>query len=362
MSCFGHPWAWRFLFLLFLSLSWIHPARAESSPVNGRQDSVPHRVVLLAPQSSGEVTTEALARVKGELAAAGFEVVMGLHDGQANPRVEVESSVRALGALAALAVVYGEKGGPDAAMVELWVSELLDERTTVQRLTVDRETGGRGAAVLAVHAVDLLRAALAEYWILPEKPVAVAKTTPAAPPAAPPARQPWRGLGMEAGAAAAFPFGAMPATWAPLLKLSYGGPERAAFATLSLSGLGSTADRRGTTGAVHITQGFATLGAGVMFRRGHIFEPVLCASAGAYRLHAQGTGDYPNTGRHGDLWSVLTGAGAGLEIRLGRHFGFLVESLAFATWPQTVVRIADAEVARAGRVSLMLDGGLVGRL
>jgi hypothetical protein len=314
----------------------------------------------LVPQAPGDVTTEALARVKGELAAAGFEVVMGMHDGQADPRVEVEDSVRALGALAALAVVYGAEGGTDAETVELWVSERLDERTTVQRLTVDRAAGGRGAAILAVHAVDLLKAALAEYWLFPAAPVAAPK--PAAAPPQPPKRRPLQGLALEAGALAMFSFGAMPATWAPLLKLSYGVPDRAGFVALALSSMGSAVDRRGATGTVHITQEFASLEAGVMFRRGRLLQPVLSASAGAYHLHGQGDGQYPNMGRYGDYWSFVTMAGAGLELRLGRHLGFLVEAHAFASWPQTVVRIADAEVARAGRVSLMLEGGLVGRL
>src|SRR5882672_10394569 len=58
-----------------------------------------HRVVLLNPLAPDEITLEAITRIRGELNAAGFDVIPVQHRSGAEPREELESAARDVGAL-----------------------------------------------------------------------------------------------------------------------------------------------------------------------------------------------------------------------------------------------------------------------
>ena len=135
------------------------------------------RVVLVVPEAPGAVATEALARVRGELGAARFEV-----ETDTSPTTSIgarRSSGRSgkADARAAFGIFFG------SGVAEIWVSDSVSGRTVVQTLPLSTAAPERRAAVLAVKAVDLLKATLAEVWV-------ASPTAPAPTPAAPPAPTP----------------------------------------------------------------------------------------------------------------------------------------------------------------------------
>ncbi len=133
------------------------------------------RVVLVVPEAPGAVATEALARVRGELQAARFEVETDVVGNNVERRATVERALRKAEARASFGIFFG------SGVAEIWVSDSVSGRTVVQTLPLSAAAPERRAAVLAVKAVNLLKATLAEVWVA--TPIAPA---PAAPPPAPP--------------------------------------------------------------------------------------------------------------------------------------------------------------------------------
>src|SRR5580704_3833921 len=144
---------------LLAALALAAPARAESA----------RRVVLVVPEAPGAVATEALARVRGELGAARFEVETDVVANNVDRRATVERALRKADARAAFGIFFG------SGVAEIWVTDSVSGRTVVQTLPLSVAAPERRATVLAVKAVDLLKATLAEVWV----------ATPIAPPPAP---------------------------------------------------------------------------------------------------------------------------------------------------------------------------------
>src|SRR5580698_1688616 len=155
-------------FGLIVMVVLILTARARAEPAR--------RVVLVIPGAIGPVATEALTRVRGELQAARFEVITEVVAADVDRRAAVEREVRRGNARAAFGIFFG--GGS----AEIWVTDAATGRSAVQTLPLDAASPERRAAVLAVKAVDLLKATLAEIWINPPvAPLPVPTPVPVAP-------------------------------------------------------------------------------------------------------------------------------------------------------------------------------------
>ena len=76
-----------------------------------------YRVVLLKPTVTDDVTSDALARVHGELTAAGFEVSILAQDPALDVRSALETVGRELDPIAAFAIVRAAGGNT----AEIWV-------------------------------------------------------------------------------------------------------------------------------------------------------------------------------------------------------------------------------------------------
>ena len=143
---------------LLAALTLAATVRAESA----------RRVVLVVPEAPGAVATEALARVRGELGAARFEVETDVVANNVDRRATVERALRKADARAAFGIFFG------SGVAEIWVSDSVSGRTVVQTLPLSSAAPERRATVLAVKAVDLLKATLAEVWL----PAPVSPTAP----------------------------------------------------------------------------------------------------------------------------------------------------------------------------------------
>src|SRR5690242_15198461 len=99
-------------------------------------------VILLRPPAVDELTREALSRITGELTAARFRVVIFPLDTGVDPIDQVETVGRDLDPVAAFALV--REAGESPGTIELWISDRLAERTTIQRMRVQEAAPAGG--------------------------------------------------------------------------------------------------------------------------------------------------------------------------------------------------------------------------
>jgi len=317
---------------------------------NSSDAALERRVVLLRPTTTDEVTTMALARIKGELIAAGFEVTVVPQRDELPSRSVVETAASELNPLAVFAIFHDRSKVGTSSTAEIWVSDRLVDRTSVERMRLDNDEPGRGATVLAVRAVELLKASLAEFWTVPERP----RPPPAPPEQRVPTAKPLaavrrpavsEGVAAQAAFGMLYSFGEIGPVWTPLLALAYGTADGIG-ARMTIGGLGSDAILETAEGTARIEQQFATLEGFVMSRWDGSVQVFVSAGAGAYRAAVEGTGVYPYRGKTGQSWSLLTGAGFGVAAEVYPHIAFIVEGEAFWAWPPAVVRIANTDAGR----------------
>jgi hypothetical protein len=307
------------------------------------------RVVLLRPSAADEVTAMALTRIKGELIAAGFEVTMVPQREELPARHAVENAAPELKPLAVFAIFHDPAKIGTSSLAEIWVSDRIVDRTSVERMRLDSDEPERGATVLAVRAVELLKASLAEFWTTPQAAPTRAPLRPRAAPAESPAvaRQPALNEGVAAQAAFGmlYSFGEIGPVWTPLLGVSYG-TRSGIGARMTFGGLGSDAIVETAEGTARIDQQFGTLEAFVTSRWRGSVQAFASAGVGTYRVGARGTAVEPYRGKSGQAWSLLTGAGVGIAVEVYPQVALIIEGQGWWAWPPTTVRIFDTDVGR----------------
>ncbi len=383
---------------LLAALTLASTLRAESA----------RRVVLVVPEAPSAVATEALARVRGELGAARFEVETEVVANTVDRRATIEGALRQADARAAFGIFFG------SGVAEIWVSDSVSGRTVVQTLPLSTAAPERRAAVLAVKAVDLLKATLAEVWV-PAPPVAAPPSTthtapaatheaepagspathePAAPtpapgalepPTSPPPRVEVTGGGQSApavpgeGAPSANEGGSRRAlgrrldlavgagwigagsisTWAPLLAVAaYSGH---AGARLIATGFGSSAELTQSAGSARLAYGLALAELAARQPFGSHFETTASVSAGAARLAVDGTGGPGYQGSSARVWSAVGGGGVGAAVLFSR-LTVTADARVLMAATSAEVRIAGADVVQAGRPIIWIGGALGVRL
>ena len=306
-------------------------------------------VIMLRPPQVDELTREALARISGELSAARFRVIIFPLDTGGDPIEQVETVGRDFEPVAAFALVRGASEG--AANVELWISDRLAQRTTIQRMRVLDGDVSRAAEVLAVESVELIRISMADLWPRPATPPAAALATEPPPGSSPEAEAALAvGVGMQQA------LGASTLSWAPAATLSYG---RAAGLSVFLSarGLGPDLDLVEADGAARVRRDAAWLGLARGFRPARRLHPFVSLGAGAEYLRAEGTAPDAARAHVRTSWSGVAVAGAGLVVTLVPHVALVLDASGIGRWPQATVRIGSSDV-EVNRPSLLVEGGL----
>ncbi len=115
-------------------------------------------VALVRPAQTDELLAEATTRLRAELRAAGFDVRELLAVEGEDPRRQVESSQLEPAPVATLAIL----GVDGAAAADIWLADRLTRKTVVRHVDVSDVARRRAPSVLAVRAVELLRASLLE--------------------------------------------------------------------------------------------------------------------------------------------------------------------------------------------------------
>ena len=316
-----------------------------------------YRVVLLRPPVTDDVSTDALARVRGELTAAGFEISMQPQDPALDVRTALETVGRELDPIAAFAIVRAPTGNT----AEIWVCDRMAGKSVIQSVRLD-SSGAPGepsrAVVLAVQAVELLKASLAQYWLASirraQRPVATASVAP------PPAVHATAGLGVAAGVGWLDNVGAVTAAWQPIVRASFGG-ARGWAGRVTVAGFGTAAQLRAAEGTAQIQQELGAVEILRGFRAGKWVQLVASLGAGAYhaRISGVGTGSQDYNNNVTSTWSALGIAGGGLIVPVVSHLSFAADAQVGLTWPDNLIRIVGAQAGRTGRPALLVSAGLL---
>lgn len=348
-----------------LSLLAVAAGAGRASAVTGEAAPAVHTVVVLRSADSDAVTTEATARVQGELGAAGFRVaVLPFSPSAQDPdsaRHAVETAGAELAPTGAFAIfVHPEEHG---ATAEIWVSDRVSQRTVVETAQLTQVDHVRESEILAVRAVELLKASLAEFWVEPAPPAAPRPTSksiekPVAPPVARP-RAFAAGFGLGVGVGVLDGFREIGALWMPTVLVSYGWEHGAAL-QLGFHGLGPAAMVSSTFGSATVDEQFATVDVMKTWWPRWPVVPLACAGVGVHHVHVSGSGVGPYKGTSGDNWSPLTSLGLAAGVPLYSGLSVMAQARAVVAWPPTAIRIAQADAGHVGGPSLLLEANVFG--
>jgi hypothetical protein len=317
-----------------------------------------YRVVLLKPPVTDDVTSDAMARVHGELTAAGFEVSVLAQDPALDVRSALETVARELEPIAAFAIVRAAGGNT----AEIWVCDRMAGKSVIQSVRLDA-AGPPGepsrSVVLAVQAVELLKASLAQYWLASMRRSQPARQIPSAREPVPAAFA-ITGVAVEAGVGWMDSVGAVSAVWQPVVRASYGG-TRGWAVRVTARGLGTDAAVQTPEGSAVIRQEIGAIEIVRAFRAGRRFQLVASIGAGAYhaRVTGTGTGAQSHTDHVTSTWSALALAGAGIVVPIAAHVSFSADAQFGVTWPENLIRIVGVDAGRTGRPALLTSAGVL---
>ena len=318
------------------------------------------RVLLVTPEPGGDIAPAVVTRLRGELRAARFEMDVATIAADAPRRASVEEMAMRDGTTAALGIFFG------AGRVEMWATDASAGRTLMQNIPLDAGASDRRAAIVAVKAVDLLKATLAEIWTAtatatpapapptPEATISAAPTPPPAPAAIAVENPPesastnsngrfWIAAGggwLAAGSVAG---------WAPLLALSAALGGGGLAARLTVSAFGQTPTVATTAGSALLAQQIGLAELLLSSRAWHRLRGALAIGIGPHHLSIDGRGAAGFTGVNYSLWSTATTAGAGGALDVLPQLVLALDVRAVENWPATAVNINGAQVARFGR-------------
>lgn len=332
-----------------------------------------HRVVLLEPPAA-ESSVEVRARLRGELSAAGFEVVTLPIPEIKDPKLTSETAARDLQPSAVLFVTEPEGPSDQVRQAAIWISDRLLRRTFVLTYSMDPADPGRDSARVAVQVAELLKADLAELSVTREerpKREPEPKPEPPPPPLESPEPSPPERLGdgvrVEGGVALLQGFDGFGASLTPLVRLGTSLPSfwfrRAPIAidlVLTGAAFGSAARTEQEGSSATMRQSLATFGVTARFAPTSAVQPMLSVSSGAYRMAWAGSAEPPFTANDGHTWSGVSGAGAGVWLEPTGGFALTLQGEVLAAWARTVVRLEGERAASAGSPMALVSATLVG--
>jgi hypothetical protein len=320
------------------------------------------RVVLLRSGSADALARQAETLLAAELRASGFEVLTRERAPGLELRADIDAAAIALRPIAVMAIA-----ATAGAAAEIWLSDRVTGKLVIRR--IEAGTEGDPAASLALRAVELLRGSLLEITV-EESPAPTPRPAPPADVArfvatTAPDHRAWfvEGLGLSLGGALFATPSAAGITYAPALRLSYGG-RRSFCLRLSVVAPGSAGDASVHDGAsllgtAHLRQDLALLELVRSFRRDARLQPFASVGGGAHQVRVSGTGGAPIfPDRRGRSVGAVATAGAGVALRLGNRAALVVEASALAG-RSTEITVAGLRAARVGPLTFVGGAALM---
>jgi hypothetical protein len=312
--------------------------------------------VLVQGKTPTDSARETLTRTRAELEAAGFKVVEVTSEDE-DIQKGLDTAVESAGAAAAIAI----ESEPNSNSVEVWISDRLTKKLSMRR--VDASPTGDTPALVAIRAVELLRASLIELRYdrdsdpnAPKKlpPPIERLTKPHASPPRPVAG--WQGVGIELGIAGLLHVDPVSPAFAPALRLSYG-------SKLGLGGrftwigpsLGPSFS--GALGSASVSEEFGVF---ELTFSPHLPEPIellFAGGTGVQRVAAQGHLQNPNLALSDTTAAFVGTLSVAAGARLHPHVALDVEAFAAFTAPRIVI---DMGKDRVGTIGLPILGATTG--
>ena len=325
------------------------------------------RVLLVRPPGAAREVKTALVRVEGELAADGFEVVPIEAAPGANSAMSMLQAENS-----ATSTTVGLFLNEDGTSAELWVVDKLTDKTVVRHLASRDQSEKMRPEVLAVRAVELLRASLLELMVERNNAAAAASRS-AALRAKETAKQ-------RASDWAARPIRSVPEVWAVETGAAViwnPGQVAPAFVSvgrgrlalsqrlqvrLSFIGLGTHPEVTGAGGRASIEEWCGL--AEVVFApfREVTLRPVFSLGAGAFHTAVTGDASFPYQGLHSTQWAFAADAGVGLSWSFGSRLELALEGHGLWTAPEPIVRFVSEDGAHIGRPGVISSLTLMGWL
>jgi hypothetical protein len=311
------------------------------------------RVALVGPAQPDALIAEVTSRMSAELAASGFDVVLVPPPDDGNVRSAVELARSEPGVVATFAVV----GLGRQAAVDVWLSERITGKTIVKRLDSGPASTGRGPTVLAIRAVELLRASLLETVVPPADPAA------ASPAPLPPEVShfvenrsrdtrrdgPWPGVAsFDAGIRGMNGFGGLGPSLSPLVRFAYA-VRRDTFLRATLNGPTLGFEIKTASGSATARQELGLFELVYAIPVSPSVMLLASGGAGVYHLQVQGSALPPYGASSPQLWSALFDAGLGSAFRISEHSALVLDVHALATLREAWVVFADGESRTSGR-------------
>ena len=309
-------------------------------------------VILVRPENPKAVTAEALVRMHGELVSAGFDVQITASTAGADPRASLEQTANGNNVDAVVALL----GDSTPGSVEVWVIDRVTGKSVVRRVPSQPESD-RAAEILAIRAIELLRASLLEVAmaggreppIVPKPPpVEVTRFVDRALDSRKNSR--WA---IEVGGSGVASFDGVGPALLPMVRLNL---ALGSYVLLraTAAGLGTRARVQASSGWADLAEQFGLIEAGVRLRPRQRLQPFFSLGAGAQHTSAEGR---PSSiyyqGQTAGRWAFLADAGAGLHLSLVHHFAVALEVHAQLAQPYPVVRFLGAQAATSGRPDLL---------
>jgi hypothetical protein len=326
-------------------------AGAETKP-----DAAP--VIVLQPTTASAALRRSLARIRDELSADQFHVILAQSGAPTDPAAVIESAGRDPAGGTVLALF----GDPETGVAELCVVQRSGRRVAVRRATVAVDDPERMPEALSARALELLRASALELAIDGEgagRPQAApepnrtveAVARPAAPAVAAAAEDATVAVDMGVGILHSIdgpPPAVMPVGRIGVRLWSW------LAARVSAAGLGTRPRVDSRYGSATLSQNLALLELAGSFRSGKRVRLAASLGAGALNVGVAGIGTGRYEGRDPQRWSAAFGGGLGVALAIGPRAALATELQALVAAPHPIVRFADIPAATVGYPSLLL--------
>jgi hypothetical protein len=338
-----------------LRAAWLVLAASVGREGMGYAEGARSKVAIVRSSSSDRILREASTRLRAELLDAGFEVVE-VDRAPGDPRSEVEDAAPDASSFATVAMSRAANG----AFADVWISDRVTGKTVVRRLEVG--AGTRATSILAIRALELLRASLLEVAAKPPpdaQPISapgdvVKWIAPALPP--PAARPLLEGNALGVGALALHGLTGIGLAVGPTVHYSRGmGPW---FVRVAVAGPLAGPELSAAAGTASIRQELAALTLGWASDPRPLGVDAWMG-AGGFDLHTSSSAGAPYRGISGDVVSFLWTAGVGGLARMGPRIALTAELMAVFLDPEPVVVIAGRDAGSAGAPSVGASLGVV---
>jgi hypothetical protein len=315
------------------------------------------RVLLVYPAEAEPSVSTALVRVRGELVADGFEVLL-------------VSAQPATSSAAAMAEAQSDSGSAtvglflnaDGTSAELWVVDKLTNKTVVRHLSTASEPTSQLSEVLAMRAVELLRASLLEFLVakrhadanrpgaqgsnqVPIAPEVAERVSEwAARPIASEPAQPWT---VETGLGVLGNPGQIDAALVFVGRLRFP-TSRLVQPRLTFSGLGTRPRFSESSGSANVQQWYALAEVMLLPWSNWRVRPVVSLGAGIHNVTATGEASWPYQADHDSVWIFCVDAGAGVALKLSSRLALVSEGHATVSIPHPTLRFVGADATSIG--------------